>query len=71
MCKWSNEYFIIKRIPYEYDQLPEYFDVIGGFTRFLKAVMTFDDLEEASKMIRCIKEYDPESVNYDYEIVRM
>lgn len=71
MCKWSKEYFIIKRIPYEYDQLPEYFDVIGGFTRFLKAVKTFDDLEEASKMIRCIKGSDPESLNYDYEIVRM
>ena len=72
MNEWSNkEYFIIKRIPYEYDQLPDYFDVIGGFTRLLKAIKTFYDIEEASKMIRVIKAFGTESLNYTYEIVRI
>lgn len=67
----KKEFYIIKRIPYDYDGIPQYLDVAGGFTRFLRVLKVFDNIEDASDLIRDIKKSVPESKDYTYEIVTM
>lgn len=69
----DKEFYIIKREAWDYgNNIPEYLDTQGGFTRDLKKIKTFTNIEDASE-IRfkfCFK--DGQLVDdYMYSIVAM
>ena len=67
----EQEYYIIKRVPWEYDQLPDYYAGLVGFTRNLYIIAIFDSMDEAGTVIQNIKKSDPEAKDYTFSIVRM
>ena len=67
----DNEIYIIKRMPWEYDKLPEYYAGELKFTRNLYEINIFNSVDRASKVIQNIKKYDPEAKNYTFSITRM
>ena len=68
----DKEFYIIKRTPWEYDKLPQYYEGIGGrFTRTLSNVYIFDDLEQAIVYKQVLENALKESTYYNYSIMRM
>ena len=67
----QKDIYIIKRTPWDYDLLPEYYDLSGEFSRKIAIFKTFDDLEDAVFKMKHLRGSDPESASYEYEIVRM
>lgn len=67
----KQEYYIIKRMPWEYDKLPDYYAGLSGFTRNLNIIRIFYSMDEASELIQDIKKSDPEAKDYTFSIVRM
>ena len=67
----EQEYYIIKRVPWEYDKLPDYYAGLIGFTRNLNLISIFDSMDQVSEEIQHIKNFDPEAHNYTFSIVRM
>ena len=67
----EREYYIIKRTPWDYDKLPDYYAGLLGFTRNLYIVNIFHSMYQASEVIQNIKKSDPEAHNFTYSILRM
>lgn len=67
----DKEFYIIKRTPWEYDKLPDYYAGLSGFTRNLYIIRIFDSMDQASEEIQHIKKFDPEAKDYTFSIVRM
>ena len=67
----EQEYYIIKRVPWEYDKLPDYYAGLIGFTRNLNLISIFDSMDQASEEIQHIKNFDPGAKDYTFSIVRM
>ena len=67
----EQEYYFIKRVPWEYDKLPDYYSGLSKFTRNIHHIRIFDSMDQVSEVIRAIKKSDPEAHNYTFSIVRM
>lgn len=68
----DKEFYIIKRTPWEYDKLPEYYEGIGGrFTRTLSKVFIIENIEQASTYKQELEKSLKESSNFNYSIIRM
>lgn len=67
----EQEFYIIKRIPWEYsDSLGEYLDDQGTFTRDLKKVKVFNNLNDVSDYRKYLvyKDYNKTHI---YQIIEM
>lgn len=67
----EQEYYIIKRTPWEYDKLPDYYAGSFKFIRNIHNIRIYISMDKASEVIQEIKKYDPEAHNYTFSIIRM